>query len=168
MQITTILTGAAAVAVAWTLLAPPQYTLPAQLGRLLGEFETQWTNARKEAVAAQAEEIASANARVERETYVAKIATDAEASVIQQQVQDTSATHWAARIGANLADIGCGFGILGSVQGNEASEKYLALCGMSDGARRNMALNYGEALNQGRTNVMEDMKRTFQRAQGTR
>lgn len=168
MRFVPVLVVGASAAIVWSLFAPPEHSIPARLGKLLGSFEAEWMKAREDAAASQAEEIAAARARVERETYVTKKAADAEANVIQKQTQATSDSHWLQKwVGAPLADGICGLAVLGTMQGDKDVEKYLEFCSMGDGIRRGMAEDYADVLNDGRTTVMEDMTRAFREAQRT-
>lgn len=165
MRFTPLLILLAALALIWSLFAPPEYGIPAQLGRHLGAFETEWIRAREQAAASQAKEIAEATAEVQRETYVTQKATDAEALVTQKQIQVVGETHFLHKWGAAAADVGCLLGHLGEVQGNQEAEKYKGLCGKSDDIRRAATEDYVDALEGNRTTVMEDMTRAFREAQ---
>lgn len=150
--------------VGYNLVAPIEYTIPARLGRLLGEFEAQWTEARTEAVANQAQEIQEAEAEVQRKTMATARAIEAEADVMRRQVAATNSTHWLKSIGANIADGICGFGVLGAAVGTKDNEEFLAFCSVGDEVRRGMAEDYAETLNNSRSTIMEDMTRAFDRA----
>lgn len=138
------------------------------LGTLLGEFESNWTAARKKAVAEHTEAIAEAEARPQRETFAAQRAMEIEADIAKRQVASVDNSHVAQRFGANVADIGCGLGLLSAaLEPEKKTNDLLPLCGVSDQIRRGMSEDYAEAVNSQRTDVISETLDRFRQSQGS-
>lgn len=155
-----------ALVVAWHLFAPVQLTFAPRLGQLLGTIESEWAKYRTPEIAAQIEALAEAEARVERLSFVTQRAAEVEAGIANRQATSTANTHFLQVIGANVADGICGVAVLGSMQGNPDAAQYMEFCELGDDIRRGMAGDYAEAMDGGRTSVMEDMMEAFRVGQG--
>lgn len=163
--IISVLTIGAVIFIAWNILAPANMTIFPVLGQKLGALESNWLIARTPAAEAQAHALAEAEAEVERLTVLNQRAVELEAKIAQRQITSTSNSHWVKNFGANVSDFMCGVGVLGQFSNSENSEDFLEFCAVADSLRRSMAQDYGQALNDARSTVMQDMNRSFDEAQ---
>lgn len=158
----------------WMLFAPVEWTPSTRIGLLLGTMEKSWIEARGDAQVAFAQNMAEAEAEVQRKTYAAQRATEVEADVDRRQVAAVSQTHFLQKLGANLADIGCGLGLIGEMvapDDKDAADTGAAdlreLCPVGDQLRSAMASDYEQALKAKRTDTMREMMDAFEGAHGT-
>lgn len=146
------------------LFIPPEHTLFARLGRIGGEMEKQWIDARTPAVATQAEEVGEAKDRVKRRTLATQKALETEQAIAQKQISEVHASNWVGRIAANVSTGMCALIEFGGTtpQDQAKAEKY---CGASREIRQDLTDSYSDAIDGQRTDVMREMTEKFRDAE---
>lgn len=160
--------GLIAAVVLWHVVAPPEYTLASRIGKLLGTIEASWLDTRLEPVAEQKQTLAEIEAMIQRETSAALKALELEANIANRQIDSTQKSQIAKNVGANLSDVMCAVGMMGTMLGGpdsaKSSQELMQFCALSDEIRRDIVEDYRE-LNDGRTTLGSDFMQSYRDSQ---
>lgn len=143
------------------LFFKPEDTLVARLGAMLGEFESQWMDARTEALARQVGEVKEATAQVERLTLAYQKALEAEANIANRQIASINKTQWAKELGSGISDAICGLVLAGQAL-EPSADPLLVFCKLGDVARTAIVEDYAQALKSGRSGIPGDLLRVLE------